>query len=611
LSRIIVGRKSLTLSALLAGGAQAAINISTQATQNMSCSAGVCTATAQKAYLNVNDVTNMLAAGDLKVVSAAGAEDIHIQAPFSWTSLSRLTLDAQRSVEFEKPVSVAGSGALTLITNDGDTGGDYWFDSGASVTFWDTSSSLIINGVSFRLINSFGPLVDSKGIQNPVALAKSYVSQGSYSHAINAKPFGTTFEGLGNTISNLTFKNTTPYANLSLGLFAQVQSKGILRDINLDNASVESNSGAKIAALAAVNSGTISRCRVSGTVLGTAQVMAGGLVGENDAPGVVSYSSSSASVTAADESLAGGLVGYNDGFVGQSSSQGPVTNTASSFSSVPTGGLVGANYGTVDHSASSSTVQVNEGGQAGGLVGGGTGTISNSYASGNITAADRESSLGGLAGSAGTIVNSYATGNLSEPGTEARVGGLAGAAEIIDGSFATGSVHGADDAWAGSLVGYLGPTSSVTHSYATGPVSTSFGSLVGGVVGYKDQNAAIAEVYAVGAIDPGTSTDVGGVIGENVCRRGCDHVHARAGYWDLDTTGITDPAQGVGNVPNAKGVSGLTDAQLKSGLPLGFDPNVWGQDPNINNGYPYLLANPPPKGNKGVKNPNATVRGSR
>ena len=34
---------------------------------------------------------------------------------------------------------------------------------------------------------------------------------------------------------------------------------------------------------------------------------------------------------------------------------------------------------------------------------------------------------------------------------------------------------------------------------------------------------------------------------------------------------------------------------MKSGLPDGFDPQVWGQDANINNGYPYLLANPPPK----------------
>jgi hypothetical protein len=29
-------------------------------------------------------------------------------------------------------------------------------------------------------------------------------------------------------------------------------------------------------------------------------------------------------------------------------------------------------------------------------------------------------------------------------------------------------------------------------------------------------------------------------------------------------------------------------------LPPGFDPKIWAQSSNINNGYPYLLANPPP-----------------
>ena len=39
--------------------------------------------------------------------------------------------------------------------------------------------------------------------------------------------------------------------------------------------------------------------------------------------------------------------------------------------------------------------------------------------------------------------------------------------------------------------------------------------------------------------------------------------------------------------------TGLTDAALKSALPAGFDPAIWGQSATINNGYPYLLDNPP------------------
>src|SRR4051812_16633046 len=77
---------------------QAAVVISSGATQNMSCSAGVCTPTAKKAVLNVGDLANLLAAGDVKVVSDSAAKDIQFSAPLSWTSTSRLTLDSYRSI---------------------------------------------------------------------------------------------------------------------------------------------------------------------------------------------------------------------------------------------------------------------------------------------------------------------------------------------------------------------------------------------------------------------------------------------------------------------------------------------------------------------------------
>jgi len=67
--------------------------------------------------------------------------------------------------------------------------------------------------------------------------------------------------------------------------------------------------------------------------------------------------------------------------------------------------------------------------------------------------------------------------------------------------------------------------------------------------------------------------------------------HFTHGYWDLDTSGTS---QGCG-AGNCAGIAGLTDSQLKSALPDGFDPAIWGQSASINNGYPYLLANPPPQ----------------
>jgi len=48
-------------------------------------------------------------------------------------------------------------------------------------------------------------------------------------------------------------------------------------------------------------------------------------------------------------------------------------------------------------------------------------------------------------------------------------------------------------------------------------------------------------------------------------------------------------------IGKSTGITGLTTQQLQSGLPTGFDPKIWAENPNINNGLPYLIANPPPK----------------
>ena len=593
----------LSAAALFVTTANAAVNISTEPTQNMNCSGGVCTATAQKAYLNVTDLTNMLAAGDLKIVSGAGAEDIHIQAPFSWTSTSRLTLDAQRSVEFEKPVTIAGTGALTLLTNDGGSDGDYWFDEGASVSFWDTKSSLIINGVSFRLVRSLRQLSTHsiKQMDTPTALAANVdaSADGQYTQSVIAVPLTSIYEGLGNTVSNLKISNTIK-DGLQLGLFAYVSNSGTVRDLNVENAAIEGAMGSYIGILAAQNNGTVARCHSSGSVSAPGENAAGGLVGvsgQNNPSAAIILASSSAQVTLGgfqSYGNIGGLVGWNYGAISESISSGSVSDSDTGFPQAFAGGLVGYNEptGSVEGSSSSSTVTLATGGWGGGLVGMSNGPITNSHATGKVSDGG-EGIIGGLAASANTIVNSYATGAVTQAAF-GESGGLAGFAGSIDSSFATGKVSaGTSNGSAGSLVAQLGATSVVKNSFATGPVSGDY--KIGGLVGQKDKDARIFETYAIGPIQGGQY--VGGVLGYDLCRRGCDpnQVRIRNSYWDLDTTGLNEPSQGVGNVPNASGVTGLTDAQLKAALPVGFDPEVWAQSPDINNGYPYLLANPPPK----------------
>src|SRR3954453_21002671 len=108
-----------------ASRAHAMLNISNHKTQNMDCSGGVCTPTAQNAVLNVHDLTGMLAAGDLKIVAGGEAVNIKITAPFSWANRSKLTLSAYQSVLVNDGLTAAGRGSLAIFTNTSGVGGDF------------------------------------------------------------------------------------------------------------------------------------------------------------------------------------------------------------------------------------------------------------------------------------------------------------------------------------------------------------------------------------------------------------------------------------------------------------------------------------------------------
>ena len=202
----------------------------------------------------------------------------------------------------------------------------------------------------------------------------------------------------------------------------------------------------------------------------------------------------------------------------------------------------------------------------GGLVGGNSGVIQTSHASGRIrshSSGQNEGYGGGLVGwNVGSIIQSFATGDVQDFNVRnpyENVGGLVGSS------------------WDGAI----------SQSYATGAVSAANAN-TGGLIGFHA--GELRQAYSTGAVNvaPGSQAFVGGLIGADSSSP--DNL---AAYWDLDTSGISDPAQGAGNVQNDPGITGLTDAQLKAELPDGFDPAIWGQSPEINNGYPYLLANPP------------------
>jgi hypothetical protein len=172
----MIRRIAMLLGATLAATAfpaAAAVNISMAATQNMTCSAGVCTPTARQATLNAGDLETMLAASDVTVNTGAGAVTIGIAAPLAWTSTHRLTLDAGLNVNVKAQVAVEGAGGLTIVTG---SGGAFAFVPGGKIDFWDTSAGLVVNGNSYALVSDLASLAAAVAA-NPagfVALAKDY-----------------------------------------------------------------------------------------------------------------------------------------------------------------------------------------------------------------------------------------------------------------------------------------------------------------------------------------------------------------------------------------------------------------------------------------------------
>jgi hypothetical protein len=161
---------------------------------------------------------------------------------------------------------------------------------------------------------------------------------------------------------------------------------------------------------------------------------------------------------------------------------------------------------------------------------------------------------------------------------------------VIDESFSTGSITVGDSGWAGGVTAFIGGSSDtiVENSYAIGAVTGGSSSVIGGMIGEVPKNTTAESLssYSTGAVSAGSGSLVGGFVGKSTSSANYSYA-----YWDVTTSG-TNQAAGKGN---SRGIVGLTTEELQSGLPSGFDPSIWGQKSKINNGFPYLLNNPPPK----------------
>jgi filamentous hemagglutinin family protein len=473
-------------------------------------------------------------------VQTSGAGDIIIDGPISWSSNKTLTLDAYNAITFNAAVTIGGAGGLSLTAANNPLAPAaplISFGNGASVQFTGVPNSgqkLTINGQPYTLLYS---MTEVQNINNNLSGYYALAAPLNASAVTNWTPIGSSassgfsgaFQGLGNTISNLTVNLPSTF---SVGLFGYV-SGGAIQNVGLLGGSVTGSSDAG-GLIGYNNNGTVTNSYATAKVDGANEFsFAGGLIGYNIGTssygGTVIDAYATGAVSAGESSYVGGLIGYNNnGALTNVHASGAVTGYSLVAGSSSAGGLVGANqFGAVTNAYATGAVFGNSG--VGGLIGyNNQGTVKNAYATGTVSGL---LDVGGLVGeNAGTVTVSYATGAATGGSGSAQVGGLIGYnTGSVTESYASGTVSG--DSAVGGLIGANGGSAgggTVTAAYATGAVSGQ--AEVGGLVGYN--NGAITQSYATGTVSGGASPyEVGGLVGLNDTSGSVS-----SSYWDTTTT---------------------------------------------------------------------------
>lgn len=511
------------------------VTISTAATSGGALSGGVFTPTADDANLNISDLKAALTTSDVTVnTGSTGSQsgDITLANKLSWPA-NALTLNSFHSVIIDAKLSATGTSALKLRTPHG---GALIISAPGKITFANTTQLFRIGTTNYTLVADLPTLAtDISGNQHgDFALINNYdASTGpTYNNAPITVEFIGDFQGLGNTISNLTINSSA--TGQSDALFSWLGPDGTIENLTLSNVSVHNSSTSTMVA---------------------------------------------------------SLVVLNDGDLNNVSASGQVSQTLGG----PIGGLVELNRSTMENCfAAVSVSAINSGNKGGGLVGQNDGTISNCSASGTVSEPSNvDQIVGGLAAvNEGLITQSFATGNVTA-GTEGIAGGLV-ALNLngnIDQSYATGNATGGDTSVVGGLVGQTYNVSSgntISNSYANGDVTGLSDAQVGGLIG-TNSNTTVSFCYSTGSpTATGSFPYIGGFIGtDNGSGTNADN------YWSTTSSGITDPSRGAGSPSNDPGITGLTNTQFRSGLPAGFSSSIWGETTGVNFGLPYLLALPP------------------
>lgn len=390
------------------------------------------------AAINASDIQAALAVGDVLLA----ADTVTITGPLSWSSNSKLILNHSTSSTLNINADITASGTSAGIEMKSST---YALDtkSGANITLSGASASLSIGGNAFTLIDD---VADFASVQasGQYALAKPITFTNSSSSSPMYVTYAGVFDGLGNTVNNMTIVATTTG---NYGLFwslggATVRNLGIINaSISSSTASLDLRLGALAGNGSSTGTNTVSQVWATGTISQTAttgRVEAGGLFG-GATGGTLNLSKSWSSVavtTYAPTTGVGGIIGANVSYFGGGAGVGNTLSIGESYSTGnilrvgPTGlawygsgGIIGVAYGartTITDTFSWSNVNstgTNAGTSNAGIVGVGAGAtyvfVTNAYTVNALCAPGSTVTNCQVSQTAGAAVTGFSSGTWS------------------------------------------------------------------------------------------------------------------------------------------------------------------------------------------------------
>ncbi|WP_019022396.1 filamentous hemagglutinin N-terminal domain-containing protein, partial [Thioalkalivibrio sp. ALE23] len=527
-----------------------------------------------------------------------GAGDIFVDADVAWSE-NTLTLSAYRDIEINRHLDASAGGHLTLEYAQGDAEGDYRVNmAGGYVDTTDEgrdyAGRISLDGAStFRTRYADDAEIEHNVITDaseldPVRdeLDADHVLGGDVDldgFSANAgwepvgdeeSPFTGGFDGLGNSIGNLTIDRPDED---EVGLFGHAENASFrhlqLQDIDVTG---KESTGGLVGYWSVTDSAFMEGVQISGGVTGKDNSL-GGLIGRAETNGgeegaELAIARIHIDAVVHNDGTVGDLSGASTGGlagsvrVGSANSNADeydqlaitrslVTGSVTSSTHYAVGGLVGelANLGKgLRMDEVQTSTKVTGTGRLGGIVGEfivmneAEAELAGLRASGDVVYEEGDQGegeyIGGLfgevwlpgkEGSSLTLENAHASGNVS--GIE-QVGGLVGKW----GSDGSGSFDAEMD-------------SALKNVYATGTVSgeESVGGLIGQVEGEASEDSfqvTLENAYATGAVEADAAG--GGLLGRVNLLDGSGAVHLENVYASNTVNGSQDPGGLVGRVDN-------------------------------------------------------------